>query len=116
MSNKKLSKNIFNDIGNHCQLLVDDFFHFCEGEVDQITIITELRDIKEPMPPKVEQLRTMLARCDKAWKDYCRFMLLPGESQKMFINRVKKKWQALEKQQQLPIRKRKGESEGEHHQ
>lgn len=116
MSNKKLSKNIFNDIGNHCQLLVDDFFHFCDGEVDQITIITELRDIKEPMPPKVEQIRVMLARCNKAWKDYCRFMLLPGESQKMFINRVKTKWLALEKQQQLPVHKRRGESVEGHHQ
>lgn len=114
MSNKRLSKNVFNDIGKHCQFLVDDFFHFCEGELNQITIITELRDISEPTPPTLEQLQTMLARCDKAWKDYCKFMLLPGESKKLFINRVKTRWLALEKQQ-LPVHRRKGESvEGRH--
>ena len=115
MSNKRLSKNVFNHVGNHCQLLVDDFFHFCEGELDQVTIITELRDISEPMPPKLEQIQKMLARCDKAWKDYCKFMQLPSESNKLFINRVKTKWLALEKQQ-LPVRKRKGRNEEEHHQ
>lgn len=114
MSNKKLSKNIFNDIGNHCQLLVDDFFHFHDGELDKITIITELRDISEPMPPKLEQVRIMFARCNKAWKDYCKLMLLPGESQKLFINRVKKRWLALGKQQ-LPVHKRKEESVEERH-
>lgn len=113
MSNKRLSKNVFNDIGNHCQVLVDDFFHFCDGEVDQITIITELRDISEPMPPQLEQIQKMLVRCDKAWKDYCKFMLLPSESKKLFINRVKIKWLALEKQSL--IHKRRGESvEGRH--
>lgn len=114
MSNKKLSKNVFNDIGNHCQLLVDDFFHFCDGEVDKVSIITELRDISTPMPPDHEQMKKMLARCDKAWKDYCKFMLLPGESQKLFINRVKKKWLALAKQH-LPVRQRREEKEEERH-
>lgn len=92
MSNKRLSKNVFNDIGKHCQLLVDDFFHFCEGELDKITIITELRDISEPIPPSKRQKHQMYVRCDKAWKDYCEFMLLPRESKKLFINRVKIQW------------------------
>lgn len=107
MSNKKNNKGICNDIGKHCQSLVDDFFNFVDGKVDKVTIITEIRDISEPMPPKIEQTRKMLARCNKVWKEYCKFMLLPRESNVLFINRVKKKWLTLEKQQQLPVRKRK---------
>lgn len=100
MSNKRISKNIFNRIGDHCQSLVDDFFYFCEGKIDRVKIITELRDISDPMPPQREQLRIMFARCDRAWKDYCRFMQLPGESQKLFIKRIKERWLALGKQQE----------------
>ena len=92
---------MFNDIGKHCQMLVDDFFHFCEGELDQITIITELRDISELMPPNKKQKHQMYVRCDKAWKDYCEFMLLPGESKKLFANRVRKQWATLKKQKNL---------------
>lgn len=116
MSNKELSKNVFNDIGNHCQLLVDDFFHFCEGETDQITIITELRDISEPMPPSLVQVKKMFARCDKAWKDYCKFMLLPGESSTLFTKRVKAKWQTLERRHQLPTHRRGAGGVEEHRQ
>lgn len=114
MSNKRLSKNVFNDIGKHCQLLVDDFFHFCDGEADRVTIITELRDISEQMPPNLEQLRKMFARCDRAWKDYCKFMRLPGESEKMFVNRVKTRWVSLEEQRRV-ICKREGKNVEGHH-
>lgn len=89
MSNKKI-KSMNNDIGKHCQSLIDDFFHFCDGELDKVKIIDELRDISDPMPPSVEQAGKMLARCNKAWNDYCGFMLLPRECKKLFINRVKK--------------------------
>lgn len=107
MSNRKLPKNMFNDIGKHCQMLIDDFFHFCEGELDQVTIIAEIRDISDPMPPQLDQIKKMLARCDKAWKDYCKFMLLPGESSRLFLNRAKKRWLALEKQTAPTLAKRK---------
>lgn len=106
MSNKKI-KSMNNDIGKHCQSLIDDFFHFCDGELDKVKIIDELRDISDPMPPSVEQAGKMLARCNKAWNDYCGFMLLPRECKKLLINRVKKKWLSLEKQQ-TPKRKRRG--------
>jgi hypothetical protein len=108
MSNKSKYRNINNHIGEHCQTLVDDFFNFVDGNIQEVRIITELRDISEPMPPQLEQIRKMLARCNKVWKDYCGFMMLPRESNVLFINRVKKKWLTLEKQQsQIPMRKRK---------
>lgn len=109
MSNKSKYKNINNNIGAHCQTLIDDFFNFVDGRIEEVKTITEFRDIAEPMPPKLEQIRKMLARCDRVWKDYCKFMLLPRETNSLFINRVKKKWLALEKQQnQIPTHKRKG--------
>jgi hypothetical protein len=108
MSNKSKYRNINNHIGEHCQTLVDDFFNFVDGNIQEVRIITELRDISEPMPPQLEQIRKMLARCNKVWKDYCGFMMLPRESNVLFINRVKKKWLTLEKQQsQISMRKRK---------
>ena len=110
MSNKSKYKNVNNHVGEHCQTLIDDFFNFVGGWIEEVRIITELRDISEPMPPQLEQIRKMLARCNKAWKDYCGFMMLPKESNMLFINRVKKKWLELEKQSQIPMRKRKGEN------
>lgn len=108
MSNKGKYKNINNNIGEHCQTLIDDFFNFVDGRIEEVRIITEFRDIAEPMPPKLEQIRKMLARCNKVWKDYCKFMLLPGESNLLFINKVKKEWLKREKQQsKIPIQKRR---------
>lgn len=114
MSNKKRSKHIIADIGAHCQTLVDDFFNFTEGNIDDVKVITELRDIREPMPPQVEQIRKMLARCDRVWKEYCDFTAAPRETRKLFINRVKKIWLSLENKQahKIPVRKR-GEGEGQ---
>lgn len=111
MSIKSKNKNINNNIGVHCQTLVDDFFNFVDGKLEDVHIITELRDISEPMPPTIDNMKKMLARCDRVWKDYCKFMLLPGESNKLFINRVKKRWLTLEKQQ-IPVLKRKRRSAG----
>lgn len=114
MSNKSKNKNINNHIGEHCQTLVDDFFNFVDGRIEDVKTITEFRDIAEPMPPKLIQIKKMLARCDRVWKDYCKFMQLPRETNSLFINRVKKRWLALEKRQaQIPIHKRSGKDEME---
>ena len=106
MSNKSKHKNVVNDIGLHCNTLVKDFFNFCDGKLDDISVITEYRDISDPMPPTLPHISKMLVRCDKVWKDYCKFMLLPKESQSLFMTRVKKQWLELEKQQP-PVPKRK---------
>ena len=111
MSNKSKNKNVCNHIGEHCLTLVDDFFNFVEGRIGEVKVITEYRDLLEPMPPELDQIRKMLTRCDKVWKDYCRYMQLPGETHSLFINRVKREWLAREKQQ-MPMlkRKRRGET------
>ncbi len=109
MSNKSKNKNINNHIGEHCQTLVDDFFNFVDGHIDKVKVITEFRDIAEPNPPQLEQIKKMFARCDKVWKDYCKFMSLPRESSLLFMNRVKKKWLAFANQQNQ-IHKEEGEN------
>lgn len=85
-------KNVNNDIGKHCGLLVTDFFNFFEGRVDEVKII-DIRDIRESVPPEKDQLRKMMARCDKAWRDYCDFVGLPMMCKKLFTNRIKEEWQ-----------------------
>lgn len=110
MSKQSRYKNTNNHIGEHCQTLVDDFFSFVDGRIDEVRIITEFRDISEPMPPTIEQIKKMLVRCNNVWRDYCKFMLLPRESNLLFTNRVKKKWLELEKQQNLTQKAKRMES------
>ena len=105
IASKKTVKN--NDIGKHCNMLFESFFNFTDGNVSAVKLI-DIRDISEPMPPEVDQIKKMLARCDKAWKEYCDFVGLPCQSRKLFINRVKKEWLKREKMmKQLQKRKRK---------
>lgn len=108
MSNKKYSKGLIPDVGKHCEQLINDFFNFCEGNLEEVKVITELRDISEPMPPKLEQIGKMLNRCKKVWYDYCDFVRAPRMTRDLFINRVKKQWLALEKSQksQIPTKSR----------
>lgn len=104
----KLGKNIrTNNVGEHCQLVLDDFFNFCDGhpELVKYAIIT---DIKEPMPPGVEQIKKMFGRCKRVWSDYCDFIKLPRESRQLFVNKAKQEWQRREKAQKAAtIQKRK---------
>lgn len=88
-----------NDVGKHCDMLVDDFFNFNEGHSELVKVI-DIRDIQEPMPPQQEQLRKMMARCQKAWLDYCNLVGLSRQSRTLFLNRVKKEWRSREQQQQ----------------
>lgn len=88
-----------NDVGKHCDMLIEDFFNFNEGHADLVKLI-DIRDINEPMPPKQEQLRKMMARCQRAWLDYCNFVGLSRQSQTLFLKRVEQAWQSLEQQQQ----------------
>jgi len=85
-------RTVKNDIGEHCRLLITDFFNFFEGRADEVKLI-DIRDIKEQMPPDREQVRKMMARCDKAWKLYCDYAGLPMASKKLFINRIRNEWQ-----------------------
>lgn len=110
MVNKVTKKHVINNIGNYCQQLINDFFNFAEGNLAEIRVITEFRDISEPMPPKPEQLGKMLARLNRVWEDYCDTVRLPRESKTLFMNKVKKRWQLLEKTQ-IQVRKRKTKGE-----
>lgn len=85
-------RTVNNDVGEHCGLLVADFFNFYEGRVDEVKLI-DIRDINWPMPPDKEQMRKMMARCDKAWRVYCDYAGLPMASKKLFINRIRHEWQ-----------------------
>ena len=89
-----------NDVGKHCDMLVDDFFNFYEGRLDLVKLI-DIRDVSEPMPPGQEQNRKMMARCRKAWLDYCKFVGLSRQSETLFLKRVKTEWRNREQQQQM---------------
>ena len=102
----KLGKNIrTNNVSEHCQLLYDDFFNFCDGNSELVRLVV-INDIKEPMPPEVEQIKTMFGRCKRVWADYCDFIRLPRECRQLFVNKVKVEWQRRERMQKA-IQKRK---------
>jgi hypothetical protein len=103
IASKKTVKN--NDIGKHCDMLFDAFFNFTDGNVSEVRLI-DIRDISEPMPPQVDQIKKMLARCDKAWKEYCDLVGLSGHSRNLLINRVEKEWLKREKMM-MRLQKRK---------
>lgn len=104
----KLGKNIrTNNVSEHCQLILDDFFNFCDGkpELCQYVITT---DIREPIPPDVEQIKKMFGRCKRVWADYCDFIKLPRESRQLFVTKAKKEWHRREEElKQQGIQKRK---------
>ena len=104
VANKK--RIVTNDVSKHCQLVVDDFFAFSDGRADEVQY-SQVDDIKEPMPPTVEQLKKMFARCKRVWADYCDFTLLPRECRQLFVSKVKAEWQRREKiQKAMEKRKR----------
>ena len=98
-------KKVKNKVGEHCQIIVDDFFNFCDGKADKVTTI-DIRDIKDPMPPEIDQIRIMLARCKQAWSYYCKLAGLLRECIMLLTNRVKEIWQIKEKEQKMQERKR----------
>lgn len=98
-----------NDVGKHCDMLIDDFFNFYEGHADLVKLI-DIRDIAEPMPPQQEQYRKMMARCKKAWVDYCNFVGLSRQSRTLFLTRFQKEWQRREQQQTNNLQPRKRQS------
>ena len=104
----KLGKNIrTNNVSKHCQLVLDDFFNFCDGHPELVKYVT-ISDIKEPMPPDVEQIKVMFGKCKRVWVDYCDFVGLPRESRQLFVNKAKVEWHKREMaQQQKAIPKRK---------
>lgn len=79
-----------------CQMLIDDFMAFYQGRLDDIKVVN-VKSFSEPMPPSVEQMGKMLAVCRRIWKAYCRQNGMPGESQKLLENKLKKKWESMEK-------------------
>lgn len=104
----KLGKKIMtNNVSEHCQLVLDDFFNFCDGKPELVKYAI-ISDIKEPMPPDVEQIKKMFGRCKRVWSDYCDFINLPRESRQLFVKKAKAEWHKREKaQKQSSIPKRK---------
>ena len=97
-----------NKVSEHCQLVLDDFFNFCDGKADLVKLVI-ISDIKEPMPPDVEQIKKMFGRCKRVWSDYCDFINLPRESKQLFVTKAKTEWhrrEELQKRVAIPKRKR----------
>lgn len=96
-----------NDINKHCQLVVDDFFNYVDGDVELVKYI-DVTDIKDQLPPPIERVKVAFARCKRVWSDYCDYVKLPRECRLLFVTKVKVEWHKREtKQNQLGIQKRK---------
>lgn len=106
MSNSRRNKRNLkgNDVSLHCGLLVTDFFAFADGHAENVQCVF-VEDISEPMPPSLENLRKMLARTNKAWRDYCDLLRLPSESRGLCLKRIETEWHRREKQE-LPKKSR----------
>ena len=103
----KLSKKIkTSKVSEHCQLVLDDFFNFCDGhpELVKYCIVT---DIEKPVPPTVDQMKKMFGRCKRVWADYCDYTKLPRECRQLFVNKAKAEWHRREQAQKTTVRKRK---------
>ncbi len=83
---------ISNSISDDCQMLVDDFFAYINGQIDMIKLI-DVRDLIAPMPPTDKMIGEALSRCQQAWLHYCSLYKLPGESHRMLKKRIRKKWE-----------------------
>jgi hypothetical protein len=107
-SNNKYVKHGVNDIRKYCSQLVKDFFLFCDGRPKQIKTMVWMDDIKQPMPPKKEQMAKMLKRLQVIWKKFCRDAILPRTTENLFITMMKAEWNRKSKEQkahQLKIQK-----------
>lgn len=85
---KKVSNG---NAGEHCNLLVNDFFSYCDGFYEDVKLI-DIRDVSVNPKPDLDGMRKAMARCDSAWRMYCTRYRMPPESQKLFINKVKSEW------------------------
>jgi len=94
MSNKKYKKIgvVSPTILDFRDGLVNDFFLFAEGRFGEIRIQNDLGGIDGSVPPDARQLGIMLSRCNRIWKNYCRFNGLPGESQRLVSDIIRRKW------------------------
>lgn len=105
----KLGKRIVtNNVGEYCQMVLDDFFNFCDGKQELVKLVV-VSDIKEPMPPDFEQIKKMFGRCKRVWSDYCDFVRLPRECKQLFVTKAKAEWHKREEAQKkaaIPKRKR----------
>lgn len=84
-----------NDVTQHCNLLVNDFFSFADGHAGSVKCVF-VEDISDPMPPSLENLRKMLARTNKAWRVYCEMAGLPSESTGLCLQRIESEWRKRE--------------------
>lgn len=94
-------KNVRNDIGEHCDLLVADFYNYVEGQYDKVMLI-DIRDVRDEEKPSMDGMRKVMSRCDRAWRSYCRLARLSGESYGLYLKRVRKEWQARSMKEALP--------------
>ena len=94
MSNKKYKRIgvVSQSVLTFRDTLVNEFFLFAEGKFDEIKIQNDLGGIDGKVPPDAKQLGIMLSRCNRIWKDYCRFNGLPGESQRLVNDLIRRKW------------------------
>lgn len=88
-------KRLNNHIGEHCDMLVQDFFNFCDGNPDKVKLI-DIRDIKEVMPPEKWQIKVAYMRCYDAWVKYCALAKLSNMQKRIFKQRVEKIWHQKE--------------------
>lgn len=90
------------------QAIVDDAFEFYNNGSDAQTSIIDFSGLKVPAGehPKPEVMGKALVRCDAVWKEYCRQLKLPGETQRSFMKAFEVKWKNLEKSS-MQRRKRK---------
>lgn len=109
--NKQLTKQVRGsvNIAADCQELMDSFFAFVDGDWDKVEFIV-IDDIKADGLPDAEQIGKALYRLNRCWIHRCQNLGLPGESQKLLITKIKKRWIKLQKEgvrRQIPTKKRK---------
>lgn len=97
-------KFINNKVGEHCQLLLDDFFNFADGHPELVRLVV-INDLTEnERLTDLEKLQRMYARTDNAWKHYCDVANLPRESRNLFTNKAQAEWHRREKGSQKKLR------------
>lgn len=105
MSNKHFNNNKKAFAGHEFQLspgeyndvLVNDFFCFTEGKYDEMKVLKV--DERKSVINDVNQMAKVLHAGDTAWKRYCDWYNLPRECRKLFVNKVKKQWHIIGKEQ-----------------
>lgn len=91
---RKLKQQIALSVGRivpeYSNKLIDEFFRYVQGDYNNLTIdVRDLHDLEQPTP---EYIGRALSRYSRVWKQFCQMNKLPGESQNLFMAKVKKKW------------------------